>query len=257
MKKILILITFLVVLCLFLTGCSECDLDTDCEGELICKDGNCIKRPFTPNVCGNGKCELNAPKPENNCNCVEDCKPPCAGKVSFKNSRGRNTDAQYLEQLCENNKCVYSVDPENVKLKRKIFEPRVENGLIELEVTTEYNFPFKMNKDKFKVTFKLKDKSENFVPPFKIESVKFIQGDNLYGKDGNLNILFSKMDDEPITIEVLSDADLMSPEESARLELQFDYIIKKKVGEETQEIRNSYSHRFGETMYFIETGEVK
>lgn len=251
-KTFIIITTILIIFSLFLSGCAECKENADCSEGKICKEGKCVEKPFIPNICGNGECETG----ENKCTCLVDC-GVCSGKAKLI-VRGREVDAKYLEQDCVDNKCVYTVKKEKVQSKTIIDEPRLERGLLELKIITKYNSPFKIDKDLskrdgFDVAFKIKNIRDDFVPPFKITNVRFVEGENLFGEK-DTNILLRKIGEE-VTINVPSSADLKTPEEEIRLEIRFDYVAKKRTDLGVEEIRETYKNRFGESIYMLETGE--
>ncbi len=141
-KRLVFILTIAGLLILAACAKAECKTDADCTRQYFtarCEDKKCIDTPI-PNECGNSLCE----PPENPCNCPEDCKPPCTGKVP---------NTKYLVQQCVQDQCVESVPPEQVK---PIYSSADQTSAGDkFKIDTIYNQPFNMKKDTFGIMLAL------------------------------------------------------------------------------------------------------
>lgn len=138
MKLKLFFFTALVLI--LLAGCGgECKTDNDCQKPHFfgkCEDKICVYTPIA-NECGNGVCESD----ENKCTCPADC-GICQG-----------SNGPYLKFQCLNNKCVDSVPLEMINPVYLSSESTV-SGIV-FKTTSDFNNPFNLKKDLFKLKFSL------------------------------------------------------------------------------------------------------
>ena len=137
-KSLLLILSTLILL--LLAGCSgECKKDSDCSKPHFtgtCLNKQCQFKPI-PNEIGNGICEAG----ENKCNAPADC-GICQG-----------SNGLYLKYSCINNKCVDSVPLDMIKPVYLSSDAKVAG--IAFKITSDFNQPFNLKKDFFKLKFSL------------------------------------------------------------------------------------------------------
>ncbi len=141
--KFFFLLLFILTV-LVLTGCekAECETDSDCLKPHFtgtCLDEKCVYTPI-PNECGNGICDGG----ETKCTCPEDC-GVCIGPSGP------------FELVCVGDLCLEGIPAS--KVKPQISTKELSAGGDKIRLTTEYNQPFNVLSDLFKVTIALSSPS--------------------------------------------------------------------------------------------------
>jgi len=99
------------------------------------------------NCCGNENCEST----ESKCNCEIDC-GKCFGKIG-----------NYMEMLCEDDKCVMGVKKEAIK--QKSFSNDLTLSGFSVSMKTTFDEPFNIDESVANINFKLKDTQSNVINP--------------------------------------------------------------------------------------------
>jgi hypothetical protein len=218
MNKKLFFIFLTVFLLLFIVGCAkkECEKSSDCL-EKACSTASCVKNICEYNVkascCGNGlKDKIEDGKTGNKCTCPKDY-----GQCDRKNGT-------YFQEYCTaSNECVFGVSSD--KIQRPKFLNEKSTGYFKVEVSTEYDIPFIVNKSRFTATITLKDDSEKLVYPIKFTSFRLMEGYLVLGEIST-NLKLNKIGD---TISV---------------DVPFTYITKKSEEQKTVILRAEYEHKY-------------
>ncbi len=204
----------IAVILVFLAGCGgECKINSDCKKPYFtgeCVNKKCVFTPI-PDECGNGACESS----ENKCSCPVDC-GICQG-----------SNGPYLKYQCINNKCVDAVPLDLIKPVYLSSETTISG--ITFKVTSDFNNPFNLKKDLFKLKFSLMN------IPSTIEDI-VLKRVELKGvtKDRRTVTLYDKSINRPLFLEadVLEDLilDLTTVETHGELsgltlKVYFDYSV--------------------------------
>lgn len=249
---------------LLISGCGgECKVNSDCEAGKCqtakCENEKCQYTSIT-NCCGNKvKEELEGGKPGNKCTCQDDY-GICTGKTQIT-KRGKQYDAQYLEYLCENEKCVLSFDKDLV-IEIPLVDERA-TSYFKLESKLAFNKPFNIDNDKFIFEFELKDDIEELKYPIKITKVLFKSGEIFIGEQA-VSQEFSKVGDK-IAVEVPVAYQPEQPEEEKSVSYKVDYEYTKKIKTTKNEdgswnyreelVRDSYEKSLKSMVFFVNPGE--
>lgn len=149
-KKINIILVLVIALSIFIYGCGECKLDSDCE-QKSCYDVKCVKKECTETMindcCGNDVCEAS----ESKCSCEEDC-GKCFGQIG-----------DYMEMVCEDDECVIGISKENINKKSFSHDLAISGYTISMKA--EFDEPFNIDESIAKINLKLKDKKSNMEEP--------------------------------------------------------------------------------------------
>lgn len=222
-----------------------------------CVDKKC-QYNAVPNCCGNRICEEAR---ENKCTCPADCgKCQGYGKMTIGTSK-REIDTKFLQYLCVNKQCMFTVDKNEVQETNLLNEGNLQYFDIESVIT--FNNPFDLAKDNFKVKITLKDTDEEVVLPIKIKKIVFKQGEILYAARDLTGKQLSKIGDN-IDVLVQPMYELETLEEQKRLtyRLEYEYVITQKDarlpdGTQTyKEVTNreDYENRFTTKITLLRTG---
>lgn len=207
-------LVFLVLFLLLLAGCgAECKKDSDCVKPHF--TGKCVSRECqfapVPNEIGNGVCEPG----ENKCNAPFDC-GICQG-----------TNGPYLKYQCIEGSCVDAVPLEQIKPMYLSADAKVSG--ISVKVTSDFNQPFNLKRDLFRVKFSLMT-LPNTVEDVEIKRIE-ITG---IAPDKRKVSLYDEVVNRPLHLELDAAADLVLKLNSADnygelsniiLNLYFDYYV--------------------------------
>jgi hypothetical protein len=211
-KSFLLILT--IVILLLLTGCGgECKKDIDCKKPHFtarCLNKQCQFTPI-PNQIGNEICE----KGENKCTAPADC-GICQG-----------SNGLYLKYQCINDNCVDSVPLDMIKPVYLSSDAKVAG--IEFKVTSDFNQPFNLKKDLFKLKFSLMNLPST-IEDVTLKRIELTGITNDRRKislhDGILNrpLLF-ELDVEEDLILSLNTADISGDLINLELMVYFDYYV--------------------------------
>jgi hypothetical protein len=224
-----------------------------------CFKSTCIENKCetdaVPNCCGNQMCEKSGG--ENYCNCEKDCsKDKCEGYKLISKTRYGESYTKYLKYMCnENDECVLDIDSEDVKKIPYLTDRSLKYFTI--QILTEHNEPFDIDKDKIKITISLKEISNEIKLPIKIYDFRLVINNFLYGRK-EVSYLLKDIGDS-FTEELPFDYDMEFDEEQKQISIKFDYeyeMIIDKMGN-TDIRRSYYDHSIGSKIYLVKTGTPK
>ena len=232
---------------LFIAGCKkECEKSSDCA-EKTCNTASCAKGACEYNIkancCGNGiKDKIEDGKQGNKCTCPKDY-GSCTGK-----------NGTYMERFCtENNDCVFGVPDEKIQ-NLKVLSDK-STGYFNLEIKSEYDSPFIINKSVFTATITLKDDNERLVYPIKFTDFKLLERDLILGEK-TANLEFNRVGDSA-SIDVPFEFSMQKPEEQRTVYLRVEYEYNYKVSNGQELARSYFDVSYRDKFLLINPGLVK
>ena len=182
----------------------------------------CMHSP-KPGLCGNFICDAN----ENKCTCPRDC-GPCTGSAGA-----------YLDYTCKDNRCITVMKPGITVTPQAIFDDR-NLGMMHLNNYYNYNTPFNINTDSFKLEFGLYELSEGITNP-KIETIRVLDGTQVLASQTVNQVI---PEGAPLSVEV-SVQNIAQPEEEHSVTLGIWYAYTKAGSEE----KGNYNKALGKIVF--------
>lgn len=255
MKK---LILFSILLLLAACGSEpECEYNSDCNAKecftASCVDGECKNQP-QPNCCGN----LIKEEGENACSCPTDVTEKCEGEVVVRTTdMGNEITSEYLEYMCKDDKCVTGIDEDEQREIPLTFDKNF--GRFKLSFEVRFNEPFNIDSDTIKIEGKLRSFTDAFKPPVKINEIKIIGGETLYGGkdlDAQLN---EEGDSFSVNVPIDYVPEALEKEERLRMKLFYEetYIINQETGETKTPPEQEFLKTFDTRLFLVNPGEEK
>lgn len=257
MKKALVIA--MIFIFTILAGCGEepeCEYNSDCTtGKCFtakCVDGQCKKSKIS-DCCGNGMKE----EGENACSCPRDAKEKCEGKVIVKTTDvGNEIESEYLRWTCKNEECVTGIDKDEQREIPLTFDENF--GRFKMSFNVNFYKPFDIDNDVLNIQGELRSTSEAFKPPLKINQIKIIGGETLYGsKDVNVQL----KEGESFTTRIPIDYVPKDLEKEERLKMKIfyeeTYYINKEEGKTKTPPEQEFMKVFDKKLYLVNTGEEK
>jgi hypothetical protein len=218
MNRKIFFVFLAVFLLLFIAGCAkkECEKSSDCL-EKTCNTASCVKNICEYDVksscCGNGlKDKIEDGVAGTKCTCPKDY-----GQCSKKNGT-------YFQEYCTlSNECIFGVPPDRIQRPRFLNEK--STGYFKVEVNTEYDIPYIVNKSIFTATIRLKDDSDKLVYPIKFTSFRLMEGYLVLG-------------------EISTDLKLSKIGDAISVDVPFTYTTKKSEEQKNIILRAEYEHNY-------------
>lgn len=233
------MLVLILVLSIFISGCGgECKVDSDCAKK-ECFNVKCIKKECVETIvdgcCGNGVCDSN----ESKCSCDADC-GKCFGLVG-----------NYMEMLCEDDKCFTGVKKENIKEKTFSHDFLLTGSTVSMKAVFEE--PFNIDESMANIKLELKQRQSNALNPkiTKVQIKGIIKGQT--SVLGEIEMERTLWEGLPIEINIPLTILIEKYDEKATLTIIINYDYTTKVtGADDIKKSASVTRALGQQIVFID-----
>lgn len=238
-RKTNLVLIFIFAFSIFIYGCGDCKLDADCP-QKTCYDVKCVKKECAEtiinNCCGNGICDSN----ESKCSCDADC-GKCFGQIG-----------DYMEMLCENDKCFAGIKKENIKEKTFSNDLSLTGSTVSMKAVFEE--PFNIDESLANIKLELKQRQSNALNPkiTKIQVKGIIKGQTYVIGEKEMEITL--WEGLPVEINIPLKVSIEKYDEKVPINLVINYDYTTKVtGADDIKRSASVTQSLGQQIVFIDS----
>ena len=232
-----LLLFALLAAVLFLAGCRECKVNSDCSSrpcyDVSCEEKKCVSTTM-PDCCGNNECDGD----ENSCTCTIDC-GRCEGK-----------QGKYLEKLCQNDECVSGISSDKI-IPESLTHSKDLRG-IKINVLVNLDQPFDMSTSTLFFEAEMIDKKDNVIEA-RINKVQIVSKDRrkeIVLGEKQINRVFWGIGSK-ISEEINLNQGLQGQEHEVPVLIRIFYEYTEKIDGEKRVKRSSYDKTLASKMVFV------